>query len=486
MEEARISYRQLGADEVRRLGLTVSGNAPTPLKGRKVPEVAVDLEAGDLRERAVPLRQADTRARLHCAEGRFGWLESGGGGQLFNPEAILVKFRADDTVRVLRVPPLREGEALTALRRRGDVEFAELDTIQARQWTPNDPLVNNQWHHAVVGSYPAWEFGTDAQAVRIAIVDTPFQMNHPDLAAHADPGWDVVDELPIFSSPGIDHSTLGAGMAAAVIGNGLGIAGASNCRVLPINILGSLGEMGQAVYWAADHGVRIVNISWTGAFSDTLNAAGHYLKTNAHGILVMAGVNEPRNPPYPNQPDIYCVSMTDAADNMVSWAGDHIDFAAPGWNIHSTTTNGGYAFGSGTSYAAPLFCGMAARLMSVNPTLTADEIIELFKVSAVDLGAAGWDRFFGWGRVDYAEGVVAARTTLPAITGIRWLNGEVFVSAPFQPGRQYELWRSSQVAPATWAQVTNASVSIEDSVVTLKDPFPVIGVGFYRVRSVAP
>jgi hypothetical protein len=55
--------------------------------------------------------------------------------------------------------------------------------------------------------------------------------------------------------------------------------------------------MCNAVYWAVTNGVRVVNISWTGADSDALNAAGTYLRLNARGILAMPGLNSSASTP---------------------------------------------------------------------------------------------------------------------------------------------------------------------------------------------
>jgi subtilisin family serine protease len=267
----------------------------------------------------------------------------------------------------------------------------------------------------------------------------------------------VVGNTPITAHSGIDHSTISAGLAAGVVGNHLGIAGAGNCQILPINISdGAISEMYDAIIWAADHDVRVVNISWSGANSDTLETAAYYLKTHARGIVAMPGVNGTGFLNYTNQPDIYCVSMTDAADNVTgSYHGDHIDFAAPGWQIYSTTINNGYAFGSGTSYATPLFSGIVGVLMSINPTLGPDELIAILKTTAVDKGQPGWDQFYGWGRVDFGAAAGAVAATLPTITEIRRTNDQVLVSTIYKPGLNYTLWKTASLNPANWVQVTS-------------------------------
>lgn len=440
--------------------------------GRVPDEVGFgELGRSDLAQLAVLLRAADVR----------GFGEERG----IRSQVVLVKFKGDAGVRALRVQAGREGEAVAVLRERKDVAFAELDAYQERQFTPNDPLASNQWHHAVIGSFAAWDHSRGEPFVRIAIVDTPFQMNHPDLATHTDAGWDVVNEVPVTAHSGHPHSTICAGMAAAAINNAAGVAGAGNCRVLPINIDGAISEMAAAVVWAADHGVRVVSISWTGADSDTLNEAAEYLRARTRGILLMPGVNGVGFLNYTNQPHIYCVSMTDAADNMRSRFGNHVDLSAPGWEIFSTTVGSGYGFDTGTSYATPLVAGIAAVLLSINPTLTGDEMMQSLQASAVDMGAPGWDQFFGWGRVNFAAAAVAVRATVPAITSITASNGQALVTTELKADIEYELWRSGGLETPAWQRVNNAVTITNGTRVTLVDPFPVPR-NFYRIRFVAP
>ena len=473
-------------------GRSLQELAPKAVPGRRIPELVScsELSSPDLAQRAVPLPQAETLSQFNYSKRRFGRLHTAGGKiRLFNPEVVLVKLKGARHVAALRVESGRELQAVRELDARSDVEFAELDCFERRESFPDDPLVTNQWHHQVLGSVQAWALNQGQSFMRIAIVDAPFQMDHPDLAPHTVNGWDVDQNVAVTNSGGINHSTLCAGLAAAVINNGLGVAGMGNCTILPVSINGAISEMYDAVIWAADHGVRVVNISWTGGDSDTLNAAGAYLEAADHGILVMAGGNLGVSPYTANQPDIYCISMTDAADNMQSLAGPQVDFAAPGWNVFSTTTGGGYGFASGTSYAAPVFAGVVAVLFSINPTLGPDDVIAILKTTAHQPNgwpAGEWNSFYGWGRIDFAAAAAAAEATLPVITSLVLTNGQARVTANYRTGVTYSLWRRDSLNGGSWLQVTDTIAATNGNAISLVDPLPAEGSGFYRIEAAAP
>ncbi|HEX3624289.1 MAG TPA: S8 family serine peptidase [Verrucomicrobiae bacterium] len=469
---------------------TTSRVISAEIPGKRIPaQVAFSaLTSPDLTNFTVPLPEANTLAHLNYQNRRFGRLQIPNGNvSLFNPEVILVKFHSHKYADALRVEPLREWDAVNALRKRKDVQSAELDTFQQRQFVPDDPLLPNQWHHPLIGSYQAWNASLGSSNVKIAIVDTPFQMNHPDLSANTVSGWDVVANVPVNSSAGIVHSTMCAGMAAAVVNNEVGVAGAANCEVLPININGTISDMYNATIWAANNGVRVVNISWSGANSDILEAAGYYLKTNTAGILVMSAVDGAGFLNWTNQPDIYCISMTDAADNFEqTMYGPYIDFAAPGYEIYSTTTGNGYATGSGTSYAAPLFAGVVEWMFSVNPTLKPDQVINILTNTAVNPSGPGWNQFFGWGRINFGAAAAAVINTLPTISAIQVSNNQATISLNFSPNLSYTLWRTLQVTPPNWSIVSNAITQTNANVINMTDPSPTKTNAFYRVQVSLP
>src|SRR5439155_16086206 len=63
---------------------------------------------------------------------------------------------------------------------------------------------------------------------------------------------------------------------------------------------------------------------------------------------------------------------------------------------------------AGTSFSAPIVAGVAALVISANPGLTGDQVQGILKQSADDLGPAGWDPGYGWGRVNAARAVSMA------------------------------------------------------------------------------
>ncbi|MBN2685185.1 MAG: S8 family serine peptidase [Pontiellaceae bacterium] len=375
---------------------------------------------------------------------------------------LLVKFRTEKQARALTVHADESAQALALLRERRDVEYAEPNLRVTRQFVPSDPWVGSQWHHDTLGSYDAWEWGLGSPSVKVAIVDAPFNLDHPDLAANSINGWDVVNETLVFFGDD-DHSSMGAGLIGAGVNNGIGVAGMGNFTLIPVNnayanLESDVVQMDAAIRWAASNGVRVVNLSWDGAESAVLNDAAQFLRETTDGIVVMAGVNGTGPLDYTNQPYIVAVSMTDQSDHLRSHSGPHIDFSAPGQEVYSTKATS-YGTGTGTSYAAPTVAGLFAALFSINPDLSAEEAIEIVKATAEDLGEPGWDPEFGWGRVDFGKAAWLAAASVGAVTdlGVQTIEpqGEqLLISAEFHRGMNYQLLQTTNLNAAVWTPVS--------------------------------
>jgi len=126
---------------------------------------------------------------------------------------------------------------------------------------------------------------------------------------------------------------------------------------------------------------------------------------------------------------------------------------------------------------------VVAWIFGLNPTLTPDDVIGILTNTAVDLGPAGWDEYYGWGRVNFGAAAAAAAATLPNISSVQWSNSAVIVTANFRPGLAYSLWRTAQLAPPIWTQAANVLLTTNGSAISLTDLAPLPTLAFYRVQA---
>ena len=109
------------------------------------------------------------------------------------------------------------------------------------------------------------------------------------------------------------------------------------------------------------------------------------------------------------------VSATTSSDTLASFSnyGDWIDISAPGTYILTTTRGGGYGNWNGTSFSSPITAGVAALILSANPSLTNAQVVDILTQNADDLGSTGFDNYFGYGRVNAFQSVMAALAAVP-------------------------------------------------------------------------
>jgi PKD repeat protein len=352
--------------------------------------------------------------------------------------------------------------------------------------TPNDTYYPDNWGHNNTAQLPAFGWGTtwdhtgpgvgtvgfDANAeqawdhpggfgdsdVIVAIIDSGVDLSHPDLDLVT--GWDfgANDSNPDDDSAAPGHGTACAGVAAAVINNTIGAAGAAGgCRIMPLKVAGNDGSMGlaavtNAIYYAANNGADVVSMSFGAALSvyAPTDAAITYAH-NAGVVLLAATGNENTSTiSYPsNNIDVIAVgaaspcgdrkrssSLSTEVNPGVSvdpngytcdgerWWGSNygtaiangrtaVDVLAP--TILPTTDITGAAgfrsgdyepFFNGTSCATPYAAGVAALIKTNNPSWTPDLIRDRLRSTAQDIvnveSVAGWDRYSGYGMVDAA------------------------------------------------------------------------------------
>lgn len=317
-------------------------------------------------------------------------------------------------IKIVNVPVQAEKGLTQAIANNANFNFVEKDELQTLNLTPDDPHLDNQWHHNNVESQGAWGL-TKGDGIRIAILDTGVDADHPDLIDKLLPGWNSASENNDWTDNN-GHGTKVSGTAAATTNNGFGVAGVSwNAQIIPIRVSdqadGSAytSDIASGLVWAADNGADIANISYGVSASASVTSAANYLRDRGGLVTVSAG-NSGSNPGYSENTSVISVSATDANDNLTSWSshGNYVDVAAPGSRIYTTANGGGFASVAGTSFSSPLTAGIIGLIMSANPSLSIDEVESILEQSADDRGPTGWDTSYGHGRVNARAAVAMA------------------------------------------------------------------------------
>jgi thermitase len=309
--------------------------------------------------------------------------------------------------------------------------YVEPNMKMQTQWVPNDPSWSLQWGPQKVEADWAWNTTTGDSSVLVAVVDTGIDYSHAELTANYVPlGFDWVnnDNDPIDDC---GHGTHCAGIIAAAINNGIGIAGLAQVRIMAEKVLDYSGWgyddwVANGIIHAVDQGARIISMSLGGSGdSQLIHDAVKYAYSAGVLVIAAAGNDNTNMKSYPAAYDeVVAVAATDQNDFKAGFSnwGDWIELAAPGVNIYSTLptyqvylNNLGYSmyydYLSGTSMACPHVAGVAALVWSHHPAKSSVWIRQWLHYTADDLGDPGFDQYYGYGRIDARNAVEQAPPT---------------------------------------------------------------------------
>jgi subtilisin family serine protease len=317
-------------------------------------------------------------------------------------------------IYVVALPPTAsEQAAANALAHNPHIKFAEVDRLIAPAFAPNDPYYGSEWHLQTINAPTAWNTSVGT-GVTVAILDSGVDATHPDLLGQLVPGWNFYDNNSNTADV-YGHGTMVAGVIAALGNNGVGVAGVAwGAKVMPVRVtdtsgVGTLSAFANGLTYAADHGARVANLSFPVQSSSSTQTAAQYFM-NKGGVVFNSAGNYATLDSTPPSNSLVSVSATGSTDTLASWSsyGPYVDVSAPGVGIWTTTLGGGYSAVSGTSFSSPLSAGVAALMISVNPSLAPSQIVSLLESTAVDLGTVGYDYSYGYGRVNAGAAVIAA------------------------------------------------------------------------------
>ena len=289
-------------------------------------------------------------------------------------------------------------------------------------FAPNDPMYNLQWGLNTIEAPQAWDVTRGSHNVTVAVVDTGVWYTDTDIAPNmwnntdGSHGWNFIlnnnNPMDSDSSSGTYHGTGVAGVIAAVTDNNYLIAGVAQARVMALEALGPNGEGSSyntslAIKWAADHGARVINLSLgtntTFVGPTDIQLAINYAWSKGALVIAAAGNSGTNSLDYPaSLPNVVSVAAVDQTRTLASFSnyGTGLSMSAPGVQILTLSSNNQVHFLSGTSLATPFVSGVAALILSLEPTLSNVELWNILNTTAVPQGTSGYNTQYGWGVVD--------------------------------------------------------------------------------------
>lgn len=305
--------------------------------------------------------------------------------------------------------------------------FMYVSTTSAEQhakasYTPTDSNYSKQWYAQKINMTSAWNITRGSSDIKVAVIDAGLQVTHPELKGKIIKPYNAVTGGT--SIPASVHGTHVAGIIAASM-NKVGMTGiAPNIKIIPVNVfqndLADIYTVADGIDYAVTAGADIINLSLT-TEDDTEILDNSIQAAITSGVLVIAAVGND-NSSQPQYPAAYnhviAVSATTKTDKKANFSnyGSYLSLAAPGVDIYSTAPTNAYLTQNGTSMATPIVSAISALILSKNPFLTPNQVTTILQKSSADLGIKGWDKYFGYGRVDAYQALLQTPSPLSNIT----------------------------------------------------------------------
>lgn len=319
----------------------------------------------------------------------------------------------------------------------GIIEVYEAEKELYLSAAVDDPLALDQWELDYLDAYTAWDITTGDKDVTVAVLDSGVYRMHPDFEGVTIlAGYDAVDRVNVVNLDHNGHGTKIVSIIAAAANNGQGMAGLGrNLSVMPIRVSDYTGyihsaDFIEAVYYAADAGVDIINMSFGGySYSALEEAAMEYASSKGCVLISAAGNNETDaeyagKKAYPaSYSSVISVGAIDESGVICPFSqrNDDVDMVAPGFNVTVANMEGGYEKELGTSFAAAYVSAIAALALSAideGISFTADQFVSLIAHLNGSVKTDG----YGYGAVN-AHSVLASINT-PLVSGVT--NGGVY------------------------------------------------------------
>ncbi|MCZ7394650.1 MAG: S8 family serine peptidase [Candidatus Methanoperedens sp.] len=335
-------------------------------------------------------------------------VESGGGkvGRRYN---IVDAFSA-------KMPASRISE----LSRMPGVERIYYDEIVSLPPQPSEKSILQTNSTQTIGATYVWNtFGYTGTGIKVAIIDSGIDYNHPDLGGGFGPGKKVADGINfVNNNPPLDDFGHGTHVAGIVAANGILKGVAPNATLFAVKVCDSSGSCGTSntiagIDWSIAHGANIISMSLGGStqpndeFADVTTIVSDAAVEKGVVVVVAAGNEGPGTDTIGapgSAKKVITVGASDSNDTIASFSSRgpsafgrlDPDVVAPGVSINSTVPTGacelcapsGYKIESGTSMATPHVSGAAALLLQKNPALTPAQVRDILMHTSSNLAAS--------------------------------------------------------------------------------------------------
>lgn len=274
------------------------------------------------------------------------------------------------------------------------------------------------------------------------------------------------------SGNGTQHGTAVTGVLAATGNNNKGIAGVDwNTKILPLQAIdddsyGNTLTVSRAIYYAADRGVDVINLSLGAASEDSyLRQAIHYA-LDRNVIVVAASGNDGCNCiSYPARyPEVIAVGAQNQDGNPATFSsyGTELDVLAPGTSM--TTLSWSKAFPStgyvanmaGTSFAAPYVSGLLSLARSHQSTAQWGELLNTLLAAANHGTLTTTNPFSSQIGSGYAQAnTFMTRVTTPYQPGIRYIFSPTLIKSTLSSTLPYQCMSASDFPTAPFYEITS-------------------------------
>lgn len=313
---------------------------------------------------------------------------------------------------------------ISAIKTSGKVSSTPYKINATKNVQLNDPYYDKQWNIRITSSNGAWSLINQKREVKVAVVDTGVDYNHPDLKNRVltDLGYNFLQNNHNFMDDNW-HGTHVSGIIAAQANNNIGITGVVgplDIKIIPIKVLDKNGQgpsdiIAKGIEYAADVGADIINLSVNFDGKDEyISNAISYAKNKGVFVVVSSGndnINCDKQSPTGDDGAFTVSAMNrELKRAYFSNYGSVVKLTAPGIEILSTIPGKKYGLKDGTSMAAPIVTGIAAMLKAENPSLKPQEIGGILQDTAVDILTKGRDMQSGYGLVNAKRAVLELKS----------------------------------------------------------------------------